>query len=197
MAPGCPEPLAEQAIVDSAVEFCEKTLAIRYESDPLIITSGVSSYDIEVPARHKLCRIISARIGDDELKSIPIEQLPTGRSYSAKPTMFYVSQGQFERQINFFAMPDDTYTVNINVAIKPSYNATSIADDLYDYWLEAVVSGAVSRLKQIPDQPFTDLAGATYYGQRFWMHCNNARVQGNIGRVVGSMQTQPKPFVMR
>ena len=197
MAPGCPEPLAEQVIVDTAIEFCDKTLALRYESDAVFTVADRRTYDIEVPSGHVLSRILHARIGDQELKSMPVEQLPTGRSYSAKPNTFYITQGQFERQLNLFPMPDDAYTVNLSLAIKPAFGSTQLADDLYDYWLEAIVAGTLSRLKQIPDQPFTDLAGATYYGQRFWAQCNNARVEGNIGRTVTSMQVQPKPFVSR
>ena len=195
MAPGCPEPLAEQAIVDSAIDFCEKTLALRYQSDALIAVNGQSVYDIEVPTYHTLSRIISANIGDQELQAMPVEQLPIQSTQRAQPNRFYVTQGQFERQLNLFPTPDKTYTVNMTIAIRPAMGTGYLADDLYNYWFEAIVAGALYRLKSTPEQPYTDLAGATYYGQRFGALCNNARVEGNVGRVVTSMQTKPRPFV--
>jgi hypothetical protein len=195
MATGCPEPVAEQAIVDSAIDFCEKTLALRYQSDALFAVSGISTYDIEVPTYHALSRIIHAKIGDQELQAMPVEQLPTERDYSAQPVKFYVTQGQFERQLNLYPTPDASYTVNMTLAIRPLRGTGYLADDLFDYWLEPVVAGTLMRLKAIPDQPFSDPAGSIYYGQRFGALCNNARVEGNIGRVVGSMQTKPRPFL--
>ena len=39
--PGCPRPTIEQFVRDIAIEVCEKTLAWRYQQDPIVLTPGV------------------------------------------------------------------------------------------------------------------------------------------------------------
>jgi len=195
MVPGCPDPVAEQALVDSAIYFCEHSNAIRYTPDEFTTTSGQSLYDIDVPTSQEFTRIIYLVVGDDTLISVPSAHQPLKDSANAAPTHYFVTQNESELQLNLYPTPDDVYTVKLQIGLKPTRNAKYIENDLVNYWSDAVVYGALSRLKAIPAQPYTDYLAADYYSKKAKYLCNQARNEGNIGRVTGSLQVKPRPFV--
>lgn len=193
--PGCTTLLAQQAVVDAAVYLCEHSLVLKYNTDAFNTVSGTSMYDIDVPASHDLSRVVYVTVDGDEIQSLPINNLPLVTTDNAKPTKYYVTQLESETQLNLYATPDDAYSVVVNVALRPSTDTTFLADDLYHYWMEPIIAGALGRIYAVPGQPFTDYTAADYYQRRAKLLCHNARNEGNIGRVIGSLQTQPRPFV--
>lgn len=193
--PGCPNTFASQAIVDSAIYFCEHSLALRFIADEFSTVAGVSQYDVDVPTNHLLSRIIYTTVDGDEIHPVVATSLPLVASQQSKPTKYYVTQSESELQLNLSATPDDAYPVNMSLALRPTVDAKFLATELYDYWHEPIAFGALARLKSAPGQPYTDLAEANFYSQKAKMLCKNARNEGNISRIVGSLQTQPRPFV--
>jgi hypothetical protein len=195
LVPACPEPLAEQAITDSAIDFCERTTVLRVDADAFTTVAGTSLYDIDVPSNHLLSRVIYVTVDGYPIHGEVTESLPALDSYTGKPTNYYIVRDDSEILLKLFPTPDDAYTVALNLAVRPTVGAAYLADDLYNYWVEAVVAGAAYRVKAIPGQPFSDPVGAEYYNRRCKILCNNARNESNIGRIVGSVKAQPRPFV--
>lgn len=195
LTPNCPDPLAAQAVLDSAIEFCERSNALRYNVDTFTTVEGQSAYDIDVPNNHTLARVVYLTVNGTELTGLVAEKLPNYSQENATPYRYYVSQNESELQLNLYPAPDAVYNVNMSLALKPSYTARYLEDDLYDYWNDAIVAGALYRLKVVPGQPFSDPAGALYYDRRAKILCHQARVESNIGRVIGSMDVRPRPLV--
>ena len=195
MAPGCPDPLAEQALVDSAIYFCDHSNAIRYTADTFDTVVGQSLYDIDIPTSQDFCRVLYLTAEGYELMPVANTAQPLKDADDARPVGYYITQNESELQLNLFPTPDKVYPISLQVALKPSRNARYVENDLFDYWSDAVVFGALSRLKAIPDQPFTDYLAADYYARKAKFLCNQARNEGNIGRVIGSLQVKPRPFV--
>lgn len=194
--PACPDPVAQQALVDSAIHFCEKSLAYRYTPDPVQTEAGISQYDFDLPASTDISRIIWLKIDGYEVADVAQEQLRTLRDRDdTKPTRYYVTQNESEALINLHPTPDDVYDLTMSLALRPTRNATRVEDDLYTYWQDAIIAGALYRLMQIPDQPFSDPVNAAFYGRRAAVLTNNARNEGNLGRVTGSLKVRPRPFI--
>lgn len=195
MVPGCPDPVAEQALVDAAIYFCDHTNAIRYTADTFNTVVGQSLYDIDVPTSQVFARVMYLTLDGYELHPVESTLQPLRDMQDSKPTEYYVTQNESELQLNLYAAPDAVYPVSLQVALRPARNAKYVENDLFDYWSDAVVYGALSRLKAIPSQPYTDYLAADYYSRKAKFICNQARNEGNIGRIVGSLQVKPRPFV--
>jgi hypothetical protein len=80
------------------------------------------------------------------------------------------------------------------VATKPTRNASSVDDILYEDWVEAIVAGAAYRLCSMQGQMFTNDATAKQEYSRFWADIASATNLGRRGRVRGSMQVRPRSF---
>lgn len=195
LVPGCPDPVAEQALVDSAIYFCAHSNAIRYTADTFNTVAGQSQYDIDVPTSQEFGRVMYLVLDEEQLHPTTSTLQPLEDVENAKPTRYFLTQNESELQLNLYATPDDVYAVQLQVALQPTRNAKYVEDDLLTYWSDAIVYGAVSRLKSIPQQPYTDYMSADYYARKANFYCNQARNEGNIGRVIGSLQVKPRPFV--
>jgi len=193
--PACPDITALQAVVDSAVEFCEQSLIIRHEPAPFQTAEGVSQYDIDVPSQHDFSRVVYVTVDGSELAPIPTEWQPMATSNDSKPQYFFISNNEEELLLNLYPTPEKAYTVAVSIALKPTRDAQQLPDVLYDNWVDGVSYGALSRLMLIPSQQYSSAAQSQFYKQRFAMICNQARNEGKLGRVVGSLQVRPRPFV--
>jgi hypothetical protein len=192
--PACPDITALQAVVDSAVEFCEQSLIIRHEPEPFQTVEGVSEYDIDIPSQHAFSRVIYVTVDGVELAPIPTEWQPTPTSSDSKPRLFFVSNNEEELLLNLYPVPNRDYTVRMSMALKPMRDSQQVPDVLYDNWADGVCYGALARLMLIPGQQYSSAAQSQFYKQRFAMICNQARNEGKLGRVVGSLQVRPRPF---
>lgn len=200
--PGCPDPLLRDALVDSAIEFCEQTLIVQVTSDPQDVTKGNGLYELDLPTGQKACATMKVWYGTSELVAAPSEQVDLILAYISSvggktpdegtPKYFYeMSPGV----IGIYPVPDTTRTsyLSARVATKPSRTATSLDDILYEDWIEAVCGGTVSRLMSIPAQAFTnDPAQYEYRFRQGIGRATNIRIRGRIN---GSLSVQQRPLV--
>ena len=191
----CPTSLVEQALVDSAIYFCEKSTILRFTPDPEFTVDNQATYDLDLPQGSDFSRVISLKIDDVEISPLPREKLPTVASSKAKPTRYFITQDAGELQLNLYSTPDDAYSITMSLVVRPKRDATSFADELYIYWMDGIVHGALSRIMSLTGQAFSDPMAAMYHEKQASMECHKARVESNMGRVVGSLDVKPRPFV--
>lgn len=86
------------------------------------------------------------------------------------------------------------YPVRVRVALRPTKTATQVEDDLINYWTDPIVDGAMARILAIPDQPFSDPNKAMMMRASAARATHNARIEGNYGRVRGSMRVKQRPI---
>lgn len=194
--PGCSEPLVDQVLVNSAIEFAEMSLTLRQNLDPFKTVVGITQYDLDPPtANHEINRVMSVAVDGQELTAGLFEairnDLPTA---NAKPRGFYTDRTDNTFTLKLSPPPDGRYTVVVGVNLRPARNATQLDDDLYNIWIDPIVSGAIARAMQIPDQPFTNFAQAKYLLDSAARQINSSRIEGNFGLVRGSMRVRARPF---
>lgn len=193
--PGCSEPFAAQALLNSAIEFCENSQVLRINLDPIQTVPGRSGYDLDAPnSQLAVTRVLGATLDGRALSSIMAEALREPPTMKARPTSFYVdtSAGGFE--LRLAPLPDDVYTLVANVALRPARNATTLHDDLYDLWIDALVAGTLHRCMLTPEQPFTNPTQALYWERVAANATASSRIEGNYGYVRGSMRAKSRPF---
>lgn len=194
--PGCSEPLVDQVLVNSAIEFAEASLTLRQNLDPFKTVAGVTQYDLDPPTvNHDINRVRGVTVDGKELTAGLFEairnDLPTAQ---AKPRGFYTDRTDNTFTLKLSPPPDGKYTVVVAVTLRPARDAVLLDDDLYNIWIDPIVSGAIARAMQIPDQPFTNFARAQQLMDSAATQTNASRIEGNYGLVRGSMRVRPRPF---
>lgn len=194
--PGCSEPLVDQVLVSAAIEFSEKSLALRQNLDSFRTVIGIDQYDLDAPTtNHDIDRVMSVAVDGKELSPGLFEairnDLPTA---IAVPRGFYTDRTDNVLTLKLSPPPDGRYPVVVNVNLRPAMTATQLDDDLFNMWAEPIVAMAVARAMQIPDQPFTNFARAQQLLDSAARQTNSARIDGNYGSVRGSMRVRSRPF---
>jgi hypothetical protein len=195
--PGCPEPVVDQMLLTSAIEFCEKSQVLRQNLDPFSTVADIGEYDLDSPSAQLIISRVLGVTADgiplvgDMAESFP-RYLPVD---SGIPSSFYVDRTDSQFVLRLLPTPDDVYRLVTTVALRPAMTATQLEDDLYNRWVEPVVSGAIYRAMLLPDQPFTNYARASQVQMETARHITNSRIEGNYGHVRGSMRVRSRPFV--
>lgn len=194
-APGCPEPLAAQALVDSAIDVCREALVVREVIDPFDIVAGTSEYLLDAPTQQRIDRVLSVYIGQSPLTGSPDDVNPPAPLVSGTPRLFYTRRVDDERVLVLNPEPNEDATGHIEVTLMPRRGATSLHDDLFEFWFEPVLVRARAMLAGVPGQPFSDYelsASLMSYGRSL---TSQARVQAKYGRHRGQFRVTPRSFV--
>lgn len=195
-ASGCSEPMARQAILDSAIYFCEQTLVLRQSLDNFSTIKGLVDYDLESPNRQmRISRVLSVSIDGRKIKGLYEEDMPLLGDQKGKPTCFYTSRTDSELVLKLYPEPDKKYDVSVTVALAPTRSATALEDDLHNLWVEGVAAGAVSILTKIPNMPFTNTDLAFMKDVEGSRCIQKAKSESYYGRVRGGTRVKTRPIV--
>lgn len=194
--PGCSEPLARQAILDSAIRYCEKTLILRQSLDSFNTIKNLVSYDLESPNNQmRVARVLSVTIDGKEVKGIFEEDVPLLSDDEGKPTGFYTTRVDSEFVLNLYPKPDRKYKVVVTVALAPTKRATSLEDDLYNVWSDGVIAGAIANIAKVPNMPFSSMDVAMAKEMELAKYMQESRVESYYGRVRGGTRVKTRPLV--
>lgn len=195
--PGCPDPLAKQALLDSAIEFCEETSIVQVTSEPQDTVALTSVYDVDLPSQQRVSTTLKAWYGTKPLVPAATSQIDNILAFVesaggetaevGEPSAYYeIAPGQ----IAIYPVPQNSLVrgFSARVATKPTRNATSVDDVLYHDWAEAIVGGATARLAATPNQMFTNPVVASQGNAAFWKGVSSATNIARRGRVRTSMR---------
>lgn len=191
---GCSYPMALQALVDSAIAFCDDSLVIRQRLDPQLTTYGQPWLVISPAAQQVTARVLRVWVDGVEMASVPSDDVGDGLLRVSHPSYFYTLMDSGGITANLYPAPDGAYRVAIEVALRPARSAEVFSDDLYNTWMDHVVAGALGRLMSTPDQPFTNMALAQSYNSKALYLSRRARVEGSYGRVKSTARVRQRPF---
>jgi hypothetical protein len=191
---GCPEPLMAQAVVDYAIVFCEDSLALREKLDTFTTVAGTSAYALDAPTSLQVARILNVWVGGTAIPSLAADTAVPPNFDRATPRLYYTTRTDSELELQLYPTPDASYTITVEVALRPTRGATSLPDDLFDLWVEPVCHGAVGQLMQIPGQAFTNPVSGMGFAARATQLSRKARIDGGIGQVRASRAINRAPF---
>lgn len=189
--PSCPRPLAEQSLLDTAIDFCRETSVVRYTVGPATVAPGSPSYALPLPAQVRLSRILWATYQGRQLPLV--DSTPSDGATGAPSQLASVNRTTVE----VYPAPAqiDPLALVVHVAVEPTRSATQLPDELLDDWCDAIVAGAVSRISYIPDQPFTNPTVAIEATMRYRQQLNRAKADAGGPRVVSNSRVRPHPLV--
>jgi hypothetical protein len=195
--PGVAEPLVNQVLVDSAIDFCESSLVLRENLDPFATSIGLVEYDLDPPStQHNISRVMGVAVDNVALSGVEYETLRNDFPVSkSRPKGFYTDRTGSILTLRLTPPPDKVYPVIVNVTLRPARAATLLEDDLYNIWIDPIVTGAIARAMQIPDQPFTNFVQAQYLLGSAARQTISGRIEGNYGQIRASARARSRPIV--
>ena len=189
--PSCPRPLADQCLLDAAIEFCRDTEVVEYRVGPMNVQAGVGDYTLPIPQFTRPARILSATFQGRALalcEETPLDGATGTPTLLATPT---------PETVSIYPAPDQTAALALyaRVALEPTRDATVLPDELLHTWCEAVVAGAVMRITSIPDQAFSNPVQAAEAAARFRYGKSLATAEAGRQRIQTSAQVRARPLI--
>ena len=160
--PGCPLPVVDQAIVDTAIDFCTRTGAWRAWSDLLKTIAGVSEYEIDLPTNSIVRQVEVVAIGSKQMGAISdlLESgdRPNWQDESGVPTR--ATFNEENSTVRLITTPTiGNESMRFLVSFVPTYNATTVPDVILKRYASGFGAGVKARL-QVQKQSWAD-AGAS------------------------------------
>ncbi len=193
---GCSEPLAQQALIDSAIAFCDQSLAVTVNLDPVTLPVGMSAMELEPPTGTTISQILYVWYDKKLLNAVPYGQMTNIFREDGTPVDYTVEY--IDEVVNLMVYPAPKEKVTnglvVRAALRPTRDATQVHDILYQRYSEGIIAGAISVLCNMPDQPWTDYTRAQAMGVLARTRANQARADMMFGRVQASMTVQMREF---
>lgn len=201
--PGCPDPLLRQALVDSAIQFCEETTLIQHTSPPQAVTAGVGTYVLDTPSQQSVVYTLKVWYGTTALRPAISDQIDailalvtsagTQTPEKGIPQVFYeFAPGE----IGIYPVPTESLPnmLSARLSVKPNRSAVTLDDVLYEDWVEVITAGAAYRVYSIPGEVFSSEQRASTEKEAFWNGITKASGIGVRGRVRAAISTRQRPL---
>lgn len=156
---GCPDPVIEQAVLDTCIDFCIDSGALKQTLDQVLTTANAAEVDLDVPTSYRLVRVHKLWIDGTEIGSPHDDQANAWDFHDTAKAGAALIKGVPRRYVHvanetirLYPIPDKVYTVSCRAALKPSRSATTVDDALFEDHMDAIVDGALARLLAMPER---------------------------------------------
>lgn len=192
--PGVSVPLMNQALLDSAVLFCQRSLALRADLEPIVTQVGVDEYHVDNFGQVQPYKVMGVRCDGEALHLTNGVYWVRPTTHRGRPHTASVDNLDGELVVTLDKLPDDAYQIVVSAAMAPSRTATALPDQFMTQWLDALILGALGALQKMRGQPFHDDMLAQRDDMRAHAETNRARTDALRGSITGSLRVAPRPF---
>jgi len=194
-APGCLIDVALYEIRNTLIDFCEKTLILQINADPIGTIAGVNAYDIEVDSGYVPVKIMALWHNTNKLSPVSPDNLDAAATFnpSIKAASTPTTYTQFDaKQVILIPTPSLTEkrVVAMRVAVKPSRSSLLIDDQISEHYFEGIVAGAKSRLQLQPGKSYTNPQAAVVNNSIYSAAINVARQRAVHGYTRSSLSAR-------
>jgi hypothetical protein len=192
---GCPIRVAENAIRNAAIDFCNESRAWRDDCADVPTVQGTAEYTLVPPTDGEVVAVYYAKFSDSNipLSTIPEQHIKRGRQnpIQQKPKWFHAPTPGV---IELFWTPDEIHTLSVKAILKPTKSSTNGPDFLYNDWLEVIAHGAKARLVMMSGREWFMPKMYTYYKKEFIKGWTDARIRDSKSNVQSSTRLRPGYF---
>lgn len=189
--PSCPLFQIEQALRDSAIEFCTKTDAYLQEVEDLILIPGVDEYDLSPPSGTHVNHVLDIIRDGTPLTPVGMRYVRR-KDQAGKPLRYTQTDSD---TIVFIPTPDKAETLKVLYSLKPSQASSSIPDVLAKENTETLVHGALWRLFRVAGTPWYSMSTANVYYEMFKRNMGEAIRKVRHGYSGATLTVQIPEFV--
>jgi hypothetical protein len=184
-AVACADTVAEAYVVSAARDFCGATRCWR-ETDTITL-NGTEGDIVCVPVDATLIDIEQASIDGRVLDPVPYREARLNEE--GLPFQITTVQPNAVR-----VAPRGAGQLTISMFLMPSQAAATLPHILFERWGEEIADGALGRILDIPNQPFTDPRAAADRRARFQAAKDRAFNQSIRGQHRGPARARPSFF---
>lgn len=170
--PGAPLILLRKALLNAAIDFCERSFVWLETQAAYTVTSASADYDFTTTTAGIVHQLRSAELDGTPIDVVTREfadrYFPGWRPGAT--TTFTGVQAITQTDPTSFRLiytPAQDGELVLEVAYKPTRTATVLPDILYDEYEEAMVCGAAARLLVMNNVPWTNPQAAAIHAGRF------------------------------
>lgn len=196
--PGCPEIAAVHAIRNTVIDFCEKSLVVQADLDPVSLVASQGDYDLEPPTNRLVTKVIKLFYRNQELE-------PSGQDAVNRATFYNPGASDADGRgpprtwmqkdtLTFSVWPlplvAEANAITIRAAIKPTRKSTSCEDVLFEDYAEYIGAGAKARLMVTPNKSYTNLPLVMTQNQLYMQGVNVARQRAARGHTRANLRVR-------
>ncbi len=168
---GCPTTMVDTAIRSACTEFCAKSFIWRQESVRNAIYENTASYVFAPPQYAKVVTPYRVAINGKELKATDLDtleaEMPNWRDLNpGTPRLYFLEN---EDTVRLIPVPyeDIEDALTAGVVLKPSRQAPSCPNFIYEDWAEVIAAGALTKLLAMRGKIWAQEALVPYYDKLF------------------------------
>ncbi len=190
----CPTALADWAIRQAAIEFCDRSHAHIVDLAAINSVAGTADYNLTPPANHEIVKVIAVEYDGETID--PISPRDVARRYGAdwkdeqaEPERFL---SQYGTSLKLVPKPDVSITAGIvaTVVLRPTDSTTTIDDVIAVPYKGEIAKGARKLLWLMPRKPWTDMKRGEKEEADFIADCASAHIKAQKGRTGAPMRTR-------
>ena len=165
---GCPIPLLDQTLCETARDFCTRTKAWIEYGEALEVDGTQIVFQFDTWTGTEMVSVVSASVDGDDYSVLDRKRLPaswvTGEQGDIKDkTIVLVSAQEYV----VFPKPNAGQLIRIDLALRPALGASTVGDVVFDEHLESISAGTKAKLMAKPRKEWTDLQFAAFFGAQF------------------------------
>lgn len=197
--PGAAEMVVANAVKNAVIEFCEKSLILQRDHDPITLLEGIVDYDLEPPAGYLVIKVMKAWLENNELSPLAPDFVREAAVYNRLFSSYQKANStpraylqKDERTISVWSPPEKKYPngLTLRVALKPTRASTEVEDVILEDYAEVIASGALSRLMMSAGKPYNNLDMAAVHKGLFQQGINVARSRALHGQVRSNLSVK-------
>ena len=189
-APGVPEPIAINAIRNACIEFCEKSLILARDLDPITIRQGIIDYDLEADSGYLVTKVMTAFVENTKINPMAPDFVREAAVYNRLFSSYQAQQStpsaylqKSERQITIWPVPEKDYSNGLTISV-------SVDGVLLEDYAEAIASGALRRLMATVGTSYSNPKMAAVHEGMFQVALNVARQRATHGYVRANLSVK-------
>lgn len=152
---GCPEPVAEHAILRAAQQFCAAAHVWKLWLDNVATLATSTDYDIALEPNSELVKLERATLDGRDITITTTESLPSDwKTNTAGIANCLFTQNR--KTMTLLPAQAAGLILRVEAVLKPSNAATGIDDAIFDQYVETIAMGAKARLMKQAGKPYSN-----------------------------------------
>ena len=156
---GCPNPTLDLHIRQAAIEFCRRTLCWVRTLDPVQANGMDIRFDLDLPSQTQAVKLMAVAVNGleyllvDTQRGLQLVRQGSGADFSFTQDKLTLDVHPLRARGN---------SIEVDMALAPSFNASSIETDVASPYLQEIAQGALATLQMMTGVAWSDsvLAGA-------------------------------------
>jgi hypothetical protein len=190
MVAGAPSIAIENAALYSAIDFCSRTLALQRSIASVNTVANQAEYTL-TQAGEVVHKLLAVKLADEPLHLLTPAQLDREQEPDPVETPWAAVLTAPMKLRLYPAPKSSSIAIVARAAMRPSQAATTIDDDLFERYGQAIADGAAGWLMQQPAAAYFNPQGAIEAKQRFL----DAVALAKAAVFVGHARTAARPRI--